>query len=85
MDAQRLLPVSRLTGRSKARSANYKAKFMVNQLVLRGSSLATPAGHEPRELSQTSSRPAARWAVQRPAACRLSGLIVRVSVLEKAS
>ena len=49
-------------GYKAARGAlgEYNGKFMVNQLVLRGSSLATPAGHT-RPSYRNFFYPAARW------------------------
>ena len=51
----------------------YNGKFMVNQLVLRGSSLATPAGHSRAELSQFLL-PAGALAVLRTTARGISTL-----------
>ena len=63
----------RATGRPTGALGEYNGKFMVNQMVLRGSSLATPPG-TPASAIATSSIPPARWQFSRPAARRFSGL-----------
>jgi formylglycine-generating enzyme required for sulfatase activity len=59
MDAQRLHPISGVQAGAGA-LGEYNGKFMVNQMVLRGSSLATPAGHS-RPTYRNFFYPAARW------------------------
>ena len=57
----------------------YNGKFMVNQMVLRGSSLATPAGHSRDDLSQFLLSVGA-LAVQRIASGRVRTLSVQMNI-----
>ena len=60
VDALVLRPLSRAFARWPGAVGEYNGKFMVGQLVLRGGSAATPAGHA-RPTYRNFFPPAARW------------------------
>jgi len=66
MDPQRpIRPYPGYRGGGGPRSASTTASFMINQMVLRGSSPGHPGGSCARHLPQTFFYPPTRWAVQR--------------------